>query len=260
MTHKIHVLLTVYHRAAELERCFESLVQSAPYVENNQFFRIQKVNCWVNGTDTSTDAVLHRWRWFITTEGFNKNVGKAVGMNTLFQLRYQELKDDYICIADPDLIFRTDALKNMYELLRKAATPSIVLPEHDGFRSHLPIEQMSGAIQYNVWNGCSGDFVVSHTGYGMAGGGMLLTASLFRKLGCFDVNSLYGGNEAGLWHKFVHSYGKRATIVINEGARVEHIPDTDEEYTKWKCQCQRQIRTSGYSDMEEYKGFANQGE
>lgn len=170
------------------------------------------------------------------------NIGKASAVNRLL-LKSEFVKDsDYVCVADGDMVLNAKSLDMLFDYVKVYG--GIAVPEHEGERCHTYKAGLHEVV--NLQNTFDTQISIVPGGAGVAGACMTMKVELFRTLGGFNENSVYGGNEAGLWHKY------REPVVVLKGATVFHPEENDIGYHEHKVRCQRDIRIKGFSNRKGY--------
>jgi len=229
------VLIVTYNRLDSLKKCVDSLLANIDSLDM----------VYIHDNCSREDGMVE---YLEELNGKNKikvtlgcyNIGKAAAMNKMMNECVDYSNElDCVCFADPDLVFSEGCLDKL--MSAAIETNSIVVPEHTGYRCHL----YKTAKKLGMLNCVVG-------GVGVAGAAMTMKVSLFNEIGGFVENSIYGGNEAGLYRKYFTLDGRSEYIYVLQAATVEHLAEADIGYAEWKRSCQNDIRKKGFCHKRGY--------
>ena len=242
------VLMASYHKNEQLWDCLSVLQKARKFKEFDKLIIYDNMSGW------DTVSVIEHFVITIPNVQLvygDKNIGKARAINQLVKTCVDP--EDTICIMDADIQVEHDTLKRLF-LWANHFDQFIVLPEHTGSRCHLYEKNhrnIRGIVKCpNDIKNTVGAIAVAG-GVGVAGACMTMKAATFIEAGGFEANSVYGGNEVGLYKKFCERY-KDGTICVLGDAKVYHPEETDRGYQEWKIKCQRDIRRKGKCDRPGY--------
>lgn len=229
-----NVITVHYHNEEKLKKHIDSLSSCNSFYDG--FF------LWCNGGLSVEMADHTESRTNLRSMFQSPNVGKARAVNKLLLESGFVRDSDYVCIADGDIVFDPKTLDVLFDYAEVFG--GIVVPEHTGNRCHT----YKAGIHNVVALQNTKDVGVSSVpkGAGVAGVCMTMQVELFRELGGFEENSVYGGNESGLWHKY-----DKPVVVLKE-FNVFHPEEKDIGYHEHKVRCQRDIRLKGFSRRKGY--------
>ena len=249
------VLIAAYHKHEQLWDCLSVLHKARKFKEFDKLLIYDNASCYrtINVLEHHVVKIPN-----VELSYGETNIGKARAINQL--VRESVKPEDTICIMDADIQVEHDTLRRLF-LWANAFDQLIVLPEHTGARCHnyekeyeKEHDHIEGLLK------CPDDVETSigaigvQGGVGVAGACMTMKASIFIELGGFDTNSIYGGNEVGLYKKFCERY-KDGIICVLVDAKVYHPEETDRGYQEWKIKCQRDIRRKGQCTRAGYYDY-----
>lgn len=170
---------------------------------------------------------------------FDKNVGKAVIVNTLISKANEKTQEyDYIFTADSDILFPITN-KHMFKRLI-LASEKIKNNEQKEF-GLLGLNQLGDArhykefftrkTTYNFNEDIQENILFSKLPAGIAGGALFLSKKAFLDVNGYRVMAIYSGDDAYLLQDMVK---KNYSIAMIESLSIYHPPDDDKEYDEWK--------------------------
>ena len=242
-----YVLMCSYFRLWHLQQCLESLDK-----RQNEF---DMCLLWDNCSDRETQDWLriyenhHSW---LSCNYSKTNVGKAVAINEMSRNVAMKVGVDnaLICNADSDIVFHENTLEALFTVAEQLER-GIVMPEHDAENGCHLYKKQNKVIREKI-STPYGEVWCVNMGEAVAGACMTMKLGTFRRVGGFKENSIYGGNEGGLYEKYFADYPEGKGIWVLQDQRVLHLPETDIGYKEHKRQCQRQLRIKGKSTLLGY--------
>lgn len=232
------VLMASYYRPLYLLQSLWSLKKTSGEYD--------KAFVYDNNSDQLTKNVLKKYA--SNVEFGDVNIGKAKAINSLFIDKCNG--NEFICSLDSDIVVQKNIFNKAKEILYNIDKPCIIAADHIGNSAHLYFRNRRALQTLKVGRY---ELIRVKGARGVAGGCLFMAGNTFLNIGGYTAKAgIYGGNEAGLFAKFMNIYGEDSIYVCPE-LKVYHPPENDKAYAEWKVKCQSNIRSTGHCKME--RGF-----
>lgn len=228
----INLYTPVYHRFIKTKKSIESIIESIKSSTNDVMLHIG-----VNGVEGGKNSMMEDWLKSLANNNKvrlffgQKNYGKAVMINYMAN---NSRESEYTISIDSDMIAKKHKKFNWIdELVKLMESP---LYNEFGLLSSWQEENnchMLKNLPYN-YEFLNHKILFGQSGYGIAGGCIILKTKDFNDIGKYKEYDLYTGDDAFLMHKTRDILKKKAGVV--ETIKLVHpYNDTEEkEYQQWK--------------------------